>query len=101
WSSAYAPFGASEDASSLRSWNWTLRSLGEGRFRGPLPGLQRHHAHAGPGRARHLVSDHLTAHARLVAKGEHDGPDHRHQQHHAGRLEEVDVLGVEHPPDRL
>ncbi len=40
-------------------------------------------------------------HARPMAQGQHDGADHGHQQHQAGRLEEVDVVGVEHPADRL
>ncbi len=36
-----------------------------------------------------------------MAQGQDDRADHRHQQHHAGGLEEIDIVGVEHPADRL
>ena len=32
---------------------------------------------------------------------QHDGADHGDQQDHAGGLEEIDVFGIEHEPDRL
>jgi hypothetical protein len=31
----------------------------------------------------------------------HDGADHGHEQNEPGRLEEVNVAGIEHEPDRL
>ena len=52
-------------------------------------------------RARGLVGDALPAHVGAVAEREHDRPDHGDQEDQARRLEEVDVVGVEHPPDRL
>ena len=37
----------------------------------------------------------------LWRKRQHDGADHRDQQHHAGDLEVVNVFGIEHEAERL
>src|SRR5581483_5774714 len=55
-----------------------------------LDHLDRHGCHAGV-----LHGNHLPAYPGPVAKGQHDGADHRHQQHHAGDLEVIDIVGVE------
>src|SRR6202040_3386606 len=39
--------------------------------------------------------------AGLVPQRQHDGTDHRDQQHHTGDLEVINVPGVEHETERL
>ena len=51
-------------------------------------------------RARDLLGDVLPLDADLVAQRQHDRADHRGQQDQSRRLEEVDVVGVEHPAER-
>jgi hypothetical protein len=36
-----------------------------------------------------------------VAQRQHDGADHRDQQHHAGKLEVINVTRVKHQPERF
>ena len=45
--------------------------------------------------------DRLAFDAWLVLQRHHDGADHGDQQNDAGGLEEVDIAGVEHEPERL
>src|SRR5215831_7901601 len=51
--------------------------------------------------AGNLVGDVLALDVRLVPQRQHDRPDHGNQQHHAGRLEEIDIARVENVPERL
>ena len=48
-----------------------------------------------------LDPDALMAGGLLVAQGQHDGTDHRDQQHKAGRLEIIDIIRVKHAADRF
>ena len=43
----------------------------------------------------------LAAHAGPRAQGQHDGADHRHQQHQPGDLEVIDIVGIEDAAERL
>ena len=52
-------------------------------------------------RARVLRGDVLALDARLVAERQHDGADHGDQQDHAGELEVMDVVRVEHVAERF
>ena len=51
-------------------------------------------------RARVLLGDVLPLDARAVVQRQHDRADHRGQQHQARRLEQIDILRVEHLAER-
>src|SRR3546814_6547050 len=50
--------------------------------------------------ARGLPGDALPPHTLAMAQGTHDGPDHGDQQHKAGGLEQVDIVGVDEAAER-
>ena len=68
--------------------------------RDPPPRLDLAHFDGSGRRARDLGGDRLPLDVGLVAQRQHDGADHGDQQHHARRLEEEDVSGVEHRAER-
>src|SRR3984893_7539413 len=66
--------------------------------------LAREHLHnldTGRFAARILPRDVLALDTGLVMQGQYNGPDHRHQKHHARCLEKIDVARVEHVAERL
>src|ERR1700720_30952 len=53
------------------------------------------------GRCPRVLDCHVLAfHAGLVAQSQHDGADHGGQQDEPRCLEQIDILGVKHPPER-
>ena len=67
----------------------------------PCPGLTLRISMARRRIARHLVGDVLALDTRLVAKRQHDGADHRDEQHETRRLEVEDIFRVEDAAQRL
>src|SRR3984893_4204758 len=52
-------------------------------------------------RSADLVGNILSLDPWLVVQRKHDGTDHGHEQHDPGHLKEVDVVGIEHVPERF